>query len=174
VTWDPHILYVANVKGRALLSDGFILAEWRQDPWKGFDPDEGIWRRVGRHHYEPRRIYGDDGARAATYVDARKSLRCLPPGPARHPRIAGVGVPVVPGQIVTKLCGWGQSPLPVVPFESGVFTTCVDRARLAHFVHLIDGDPTRWTCAGPEKPVDAWDRARWLGGIMPMRVREGS
>ncbi len=158
-SWYPERLLVANVAGRALISDYYIVGEWRNDPRPGFSVPEGAWWRAWRHDYEP----ADEDPRKI----ARK-LRSITPGGRAINRYDPTLVRVAEQRPSDYTDPYRDIPL--VPFVADEVKAYVNPRLLAALVYMIDGEPERWEITTPERPIDAWDGRHWLGAIMPVRV----
>ena len=166
MSWYPDRLMVANIAGRALLSDSYIIGEWRRDPWEGFDIPEGAWRRVKRHEYEPAKYYGPkpqlwDKETPVSEVQRnfRDMLKKCP----------------VPTNVVTSIgTAYKTADMdhPIVRFDGrGTGSIWISRSLLRSLICLIDGEPAEWRGSSPEKPIHALnERGKWLGTIMPVRL----
>jgi hypothetical protein len=164
VTWYPDRLFVANVAGRALISDHYIIGEWRRDPWKGFNLPEGAWTRTKGHQYEPTIYHGPNkkyrGQPAPEFVIARVLRDLLAKFPPPSTVLTTDGTRYRADYIADD----------VVRFD-GTNPVWVNRSFLASLVSLINGEPAEWRGGRESQPVHALDeRGKWLGAIMPIRM----
>lgn len=164
----PDRMIVGNVRGGALLTDTYLVAEWRVDPWKGFDLPEGFWNRTRRHEFEP---YESRNGKAPsqmlrTIMPANRNgayYRWTPTSEVRVERCAE--------EDVRQYFGEGRKTM--VPFVSKGLVTHISPDLLGHLVRIIGGEPTHWTTMSKTAPLDAWDGRHWLGAVMPMLVHYG-
>ena len=164
-TWKPDRLHVVNVGGRALLTDGYILSEWRRDPWPGFDLPEGAWRRTKGGGYEQRQARRAADAwpqepRPVSDAQARREVRTL----------VDIFLPPQTHMFRTD----ENRMLDAMTLQAFSGTPCklwVDVARLNQLLWLIDGEPSEWRGSLPHQPLHAVDeRGRMMGMIMPVLV----
>jgi hypothetical protein len=147
----PRHVYFADVDERALFSDGYFLAEWRCDPWSGFDLDEGVWRRVRYHNYE----------QIASVDWARQSLGEV----ARDDQYFGRDL------IEMRRAGTAE-PATSMPMTSFVGRRregrelLFDDSTLTMFVKVIGGEPERWRSNVVSRAMLAYDGDHWLGTVM--------
>lgn len=171
MSWRPSGLWVVNVGGRALLCDSYLIAEWRNDPWKGFDLAEGYWSHVKGTQYRHGTRWGfDDKTRRWGDIEVtdaqagrviRGFVKQFPPPSVRVQRDA-----------LKDREGYSTRVLIAFSTRSGR-TVWVDPEFLETVLHLIDGEPAEWRNDGFTKPLHALDeRGRWLGAIMPVLVPE--
>lgn len=170
-SWRPRELMIVNVRGRAILCDHFVCAEWRRDPWPGFDLSEGWWDRVGGTPYERHTQEHPHGRgcgcprQEAPFGPIRSAIRELL---ARNP---------VPAEAATedRLVAVASTPDNDIAYR--IFTLrnrermLVDPYYLDALLTVIDGEPAEWRAESVERPLHAVDeRGRWLGMVMPVRV----
>lgn len=169
MTWTPERLYVINVRGRAILSDHYIMGEWRRDPWPGFDLPEGVWARVKGREYDQAtghvNGYGQrEKRKPISLTQGRWTIndclrRVLP-----VPETVVVRDPA--GDIVDEWSG----PKGLQAFDSGHHKVFVAPRHLSDLVYLIDGEPAEWRNFTQTSPMHALDeKGKWLGAIMPVR-----
>ena len=162
--WFPEALFVAKVNGVIWISDHYIAAEWRRDPWPEFGFAEGVYVRTHRrgHTYEKLPDRTVDSMRA--FIKAAGS----PPPSHEYQRDGSA-------QVIPPAIQPVQAFRPVNNPRRK--TVHVDPKRIAELTHIIDGEPDEWRTTeraiGQEayKPFAAVDTdGHVMGLVMPVRL----
>jgi hypothetical protein len=157
--WYPDRLMVANLYGRALISDTYIMGEWRGDPWKGFDMPEGAWVRTKWHEYEP----SLNKTQSVAWT-RRMFSGVMPKRPPRRTfELSRTSITMPAPRDV-----WERQ---LELFDGGTEPLWVSRALCQHLIRIIDGPPAAWRGDGEKNPIYALDeKGHELGAIMPVIV----
>lgn len=179
--WRPDELIIVNIRGRAVISDRYLCATWRRDPWPGFSLAEGWYERVGGRTYRP-------VMEVREHTCGRKyrwqECGCVPEEPTlelwrkgisewlrRHP-VPMEAAKRVAETTVTAARNIDNGLLSLRRFDLADGSEMwVDVVLLEALVHLIDGKPAEWRAQDSHAALHALDeRGRWLGALMPVRM----
>lgn len=156
----PRRLFIANLAGRALICDAYLIAEWRADPWKGFDLPEGAWelKRGGTHQYDE----------SPPGIDVRGILRSFDGSRAD---VKGPATTDVRRTDIRKVSSYDQKT-PMLRLRGSGFLMQVDESRLDALVRIIGGEPESWRTSDEHDRLHAYDGDHWLGTLMALREWE--
>lgn len=157
----PSRIFVREVDGQRLYTDGHLVCPYRFSPWKGHRPlDVGTWElaRTNTHRY----VKTDDplpdfasimpgGSRMnGEYADALDMCVCV------LPRLDTHYVRISP-----------------VASAGGAFSNRLVNRQMLHIVRAISGRKVaRYRVNSMSGPVEMYDHDReWVGSLMPLHPR---